>query len=327
MLDARSRARKSSVVADPAASAGERLPTRQSASGAPLLLDQRGSRFLEVEIKSWCFAVDSPPMGAANGVGDSGRAAATLEGRHCRIPRASIWAIRCYGALAFLAILGLVGIGNQGGAFGLVAGLCFAVLVVALCWWCESRWPRMGMYETVEGLRLVAMLGTTVVPWLDIREFETHSLTSCTETCGLLLASERVITCVELAGLGVEDEAVACRCQTGVLGPRPRRLVTNHRARDGWLRSLGWLPLQVSRGPKQERRSRCRKGDGAKPTPPRDNPPGRSDLGRRRARRLWRTCGGPIPRLQRCSLGRPSPPPPSSSCRSWDRPSSTSRAA
>jgi hypothetical protein len=100
------------------------------------------------------------------------RAASVAPGelRHYRIPTASRWVSRGSCLVAALVVVYLVTRTHSVLVAILVAALgrAFVVLMVLGS---EEIWRRAGAYETREGLRIVSIWRSGLVPWGDIRCF------------------------------------------------------------------------------------------------------------------------------------------------------------
>jgi hypothetical protein len=97
--------------------------------------------------------------------------ASTRFDRHYRLPNATRWFFRSFaGACAVIVVLGLLD--NQGGTFGTVGVVVAATVLVLIVVWAERAFPRYGLYESLEGIRVVNSFGSRRVPWDQIERFE-----------------------------------------------------------------------------------------------------------------------------------------------------------
>ena len=100
--------------------------------------------------------------------------------RHYRLPAAYAWLFRGL-VLSFGLIIVLSLADNQGGEFGIVVGVAAFVCLGGLWLRSERSWPRAGLYETPEGLRVVRIgliggLRDELLRWGLITRFEPGSL-------------------------------------------------------------------------------------------------------------------------------------------------------
>lgn len=76
--------------------------------------------------------------------------------RHYQLPPRTIWVLR--GFIAMCETFGVIAVlDNQGGTFGIVVGLVCCVGLVAIWIRAEASWPKVGLYETSDGLRAVGL--------------------------------------------------------------------------------------------------------------------------------------------------------------------------
>lgn len=96
---------------------------------------------------------------------------APAELRHYCVPAPAVWASRgtCLG-VTLIVLYWVTRTQSTIGAVLVAAGGALFVGLFTLAG--EKLLQRAGLYETLEGLRIVNTWGTSVVPWDDIRQFE-----------------------------------------------------------------------------------------------------------------------------------------------------------
>jgi hypothetical protein len=91
--------------------------------------------------------------------------------RHYLAPKKARWVLRFYLAAALVVMLVAL-LDNHGGTFGTVAVVVAATVLVLIVVWAERAFPRYGLYESVEGIRVVNSFGSGRLPWDQIERFE-----------------------------------------------------------------------------------------------------------------------------------------------------------
>jgi hypothetical protein len=61
---------------------------------------------------------------------------------------------------------------NHGGTFGTVGVAVAAMVLVLVVVWSEYAFPKYGLYESSEGIRVVNSFGSSGLPWDRIERFE-----------------------------------------------------------------------------------------------------------------------------------------------------------
>jgi hypothetical protein len=97
--------------------------------------------------------------------------------RHYQMPPSTIWALRGFLVMCAVFIV-LALLDNQGGTFGIVVGIICGVALVTIWIRGETSSPKIGLYETFDGLHAVGLSLTGGVrtlsrcSWEQIDRFE-----------------------------------------------------------------------------------------------------------------------------------------------------------
>ncbi len=91
--------------------------------------------------------------------------------RHYRAPKAALWYMRCFLAASALLVIP-VSLDNRSGAPALAITVPYVTVLGVLFVWAERRFPKAGMFETDEGLRVVRLIGSADLRWDLIAGFE-----------------------------------------------------------------------------------------------------------------------------------------------------------